>query len=269
MPIYSLRSKLNPELELFSGEFKSHGKAVEEAIRNGVSLENVNLSEAHLSGTDFSDGNLSGADFRKAILTGSKLDRANFKKADLTGGYLDWSSGRNLHASAAIFRDVRLSRSVFFDSDFMNTDFCLSEAQGSVFSNCSLQKAQLSPAVFGTDLSSTRLAEATIFGIFGIEYKIPNAQSYLRISNVINTHFIGSISVIKTEQETLVHYTPSVNQKPIGNSFLVPVTFISREPRSFIMTVNSFLDHLDKLTDVPSSKNLIRTFSEFIESFSQ
>ena len=56
---------------------------VEEAVRNGVSLEKADFIGVDLSGADLSGANLSGANLCEADLSGANLTHASFKYANL------------------------------------------------------------------------------------------------------------------------------------------------------------------------------------------
>ena len=90
-------------------EDNSVKKAVEEAVKNNVSLRGANLSGADLRKADLRGANLRGADLRKADLRGAFLPEANLRYANLRYAYLRYAylSGANL--SGANLRDADLS----------------------------------------------------------------------------------------------------------------------------------------------------------------
>ena len=79
-------------------EDNSVKKAVEEAVKNNVSLRGANLSGADLRKADLRGANLRGADLRKADLRGAFLPEANLRYANLRYAYLRYAylSGANL-----------------------------------------------------------------------------------------------------------------------------------------------------------------------------
>lgn len=63
-----------------------HAKfAVEQAVKEGVSLERADLSWAVLSGADIRGANMRDANMRWAVLRRADLSGANMRDADLTG----------------------------------------------------------------------------------------------------------------------------------------------------------------------------------------
>jgi serine/threonine protein kinase len=70
---------------------QSFKQTVEEAIRNGISLKDVNLRAVDLYDANLANADLRNADLRGALLTGAKLDNADLTGANATGASLDTS----------------------------------------------------------------------------------------------------------------------------------------------------------------------------------
>jgi uncharacterized protein YjbI with pentapeptide repeats len=76
--------------------YKSQNKqtfkeTVEEAVRNGISLKDVNLRAVDLSQANLANADLRNADLRGALLSGAKLNNADLTGASATGAFSDTS----------------------------------------------------------------------------------------------------------------------------------------------------------------------------------
>jgi hypothetical protein len=88
--------------------------ALQDLVRNGVSLAGVRLDGAwleglELSGADLRRASLAGANLRGAVLRGANLERADLSSADLTGADLSHTSLRGAEISQAILTTADLT----------------------------------------------------------------------------------------------------------------------------------------------------------------
>jgi serine/threonine protein kinase len=79
--------------------YKSQSKqtfkeTVEEAVRNGISLKDVNLRAVDLSQTNLANADLRDSDLRGALLSGAKLDNADLTGASAVGAFSDASDSQ-------------------------------------------------------------------------------------------------------------------------------------------------------------------------------
>lgn len=159
---------------------------IEEAIWNGISLVDADLSGADLSCVGLSDVDFSGADFSCAILSRANLDGANFSGARLTGATIVGTDLSRADFAGAIFTGAILSGSNFAGLDLSEVNFadaCLRRANFTCadltytdFTRADLFGANLSYAdFFGANLSyanvtRANLTDATLFAtkLFGV-----------------------------------------------------------------------------------------------------
>jgi uncharacterized protein YjbI with pentapeptide repeats len=129
----------------YQEKIKFSKKDIEEMVRNGESLREMDLSEENLP-----NAILSGADLSRAKLARSNLMGANFWKADLSGANL---SGANLARSKlemANLNGANLSRGNLVDVFLSKAD---------------LRKADLGEAnLMGADLSGANLIRSNLIG---------------------------------------------------------------------------------------------------------
>ena len=163
---------LKPSVEVLARD----GVAMEEINLSGAELSRANLSganfrranlqnailvEANLSGADLRGANLSGAVFIRADLTDADLCEADLSGADLAGAvfeqaFLEKANLNNAELLVADFSNARLHRAAltsangayanFAGADLSNADFSDTELQGAVFD--------------GADLGGTRLSQS-------------------------------------------------------------------------------------------------------------
>jgi hypothetical protein len=119
---------MNYEIKNISGEViytteaDSLKVAIEEAVKEGKSLEDAYLSGAYLSGAD-----LRGADLRGADLRGADLYGANLIRADLRGAYLRGADLYGANLRGADLMGANLIRANLSGADLRDAD--LSETQ--------------------------------------------------------------------------------------------------------------------------------------------
>lgn len=110
---------------LFSGDYRTLRECVEDALRDGVNLDGIDLSRSDLSEINLDGVRIAGANFAHVNLTGANVSEASLQDCDFTG--------------AALF----------------NACFCHSDLSGSNFSDA---------LCGGTDLAGTRLTRCIFSG---------------------------------------------------------------------------------------------------------
>ena len=171
--------------------------SVEALARDGVAMEEINLSganlggaklaganfrradlsgaifvEADLSGADLRGANLSGAVFIRANLTDADLCEADLSEADLVGAvfeeaYMEKVNLEGAELLVANFSDAHLAGAIvtsangaysnFAGADLSNADFGDTELQGALFDRANIGGARLSQSY---DLSNTQIEKA-------------------------------------------------------------------------------------------------------------
>ena len=171
--------------------------SVEALARDGVAMEEINLSgadlrgaklaganfrradlsdaifvEADLSGADLRGANLSGAVFIRATLTDADLCEADLSDADLVGAvfhdaYMEKvnlagaellvANFSNAHLAGAVVTSANGAYSNFAGADLSNANFGDTELQGALFDGADIGGARLSHSY---DLSDTQIGEA-------------------------------------------------------------------------------------------------------------
>ena len=153
----TIKNKRDDVLFEYEKENNTIKDTVEEAVRNGVSLENADLvcadlSNAYLSGANLCEADLSGANIREANLSDAYLKDAHFEHAYFY--YADLScanlSGANLREACLFgvnFRSANLS-GAYLSNAIIN-------AAGMAFTN--LSEADLSGVnLYGVDLTDAK-----------------------------------------------------------------------------------------------------------------
>jgi len=85
---------------IFKSRHKTLLKAVETAVKQGISLMHANLREANLREADLREANLREADLRRAYLRGANLREADLRRANL--GEADLKEAKNILCIAPI-----------------------------------------------------------------------------------------------------------------------------------------------------------------------
>ena len=146
--------------------------SVEALARDGVAMEEIDLSGADLSGA-----NLAGANFRRA-----NLQNTIFAEVDLTGADL---------------RGANLSGAVFIRADLTEADLCeanLTEADltGAIFEQAFVEKANLAGAeLLVTDFSKAHLHGAIVTSANGAYSNFAGAD--LSNANFADTELQGAV----------------------------------------------------------------------------
>ena len=137
-----------------------------------ANLENVVFIEADLSGADLRGARLNGAVFIRANLTDADLCEADLREADLVGAvfhdaYMEKvnlegaellvANFSNAHLAGAIVTSANGAYSNFAGADLTNANFSDTELQGAHFAGANLGGARLSQSY---DLSDTQIEEA-------------------------------------------------------------------------------------------------------------
>jgi hypothetical protein len=97
--------------------------ALQDLVRNGVSLAGVRLDDAWLEGVRLKGANLTLASLRNAVLRGAGLRSANFQGADLTGADL---TGADLRG--AILKGAKIAGATLATAELGGAD--LSDLRG-------------------------------------------------------------------------------------------------------------------------------------------
>lgn len=129
---------------LFESKHFGIAKSVEEAVRQGVNLDFINLRRVNLSGADLDDAIMNNVCLWGADLTNTNMTDALLRGADL----------RN-----ARFKDTCLAQANCYQADF----------RGAYFSNCIVEGTDFSesiftcPSVFSLDLALAKNLNAAIY----------------------------------------------------------------------------------------------------------
>ena len=83
---------INGRKTILKYEVGGLNRALSDAIRKGISLDNADLIGMNLSGMNLSGMNLTGANLASAILIGANLKDANLKNANLYRADLSWAN---------------------------------------------------------------------------------------------------------------------------------------------------------------------------------
>ncbi len=127
-----IKSIFGKVLFTYKAENATIKDAVENAIKEKVSLRNSNLSYSNLSGSDLSGSNLRGSN-----LSGSDLRYSNLSASNLSGSDLRYS---NLSASNLSGSDLRYSNLSY--SDLSGSDLRGSNLSGSDLSSSNLSGSE-------------------------------------------------------------------------------------------------------------------------------
>lgn len=137
-----------------------------------ANLENASFVEADLSGADLRGANLSGALFIRAILTDADLCEADLSGADLVGAvfqdaFMEKANLEGAELLVANFSNARLAGAIvtsangtysnFAGADLSNANFSDTELQGALFDGADIGGARLSQSY---DLSDTQIERA-------------------------------------------------------------------------------------------------------------
>ena len=146
--------------------------SVEALARDGVAMEEIDLS-----GADLSRANLAGADFRRA-----DLRNAIFVETDLSGADL---RGANLSGAVLIRADLT-------DADLCEADLTGADLAGAVFEQAFLEKANLNDAeLLVADFSNARLHGAVLTSANGAYANFVEAD--LSDANFSDTELQGAV----------------------------------------------------------------------------
>jgi uncharacterized protein YjbI with pentapeptide repeats/energy-coupling factor transporter ATP-binding protein EcfA2 len=171
--------------------------ALEELVKLGASVPNIDLSGVNLSRANLSRANLSRANLSGANLSGANLSDATLNDADLSGAILSRANlrganlrGANLNRvlSDATLNDANLSRINLKGADLTGTNFSGADFSGADLSGADLSGADLSGATIGgTNLSGTNFSGADLSGATLNEANLSSAD-FSRV-NLIGADF--------------------------------------------------------------------------------
>ena len=129
---------------MFEGRFESFKACLEQAVKDWVALNCVDLRNKNLTNANLDDAILPGAALNGSNLTGANISEAYLKSADFSGSVL----------YNACFNDSNLTACNFADASFGATDI-----HGSIIS-----RAQFSTlSCFHLDFTATRQMNGCIF----------------------------------------------------------------------------------------------------------
>ncbi len=107
---------------LFEGDYRTLRECIEDALRGGIDLSQVNLAYADLSEINLDGARLSGVNFSHANLTGANISEAVLHDCDFKG--------------AALF-NACLCHSDLSGSDFSDASFGGTDIAGALLAGCS------------------------------------------------------------------------------------------------------------------------------------
>jgi hypothetical protein len=119
----------------------ARNQALQELVKAGVSLANINLYGANLSRANLSRANLNGADFSRANLNGADLSGANLNVADLGGANLNGADLNLANLSGADLSGADLN---FANLNFANLG--VADLSGANLNGANLNGANLNGA---------------------------------------------------------------------------------------------------------------------------
>jgi uncharacterized protein YjbI with pentapeptide repeats len=145
--------------------------AIQDLLRDGVSLAGIDLTDAILPNVDFKNADLRqgrfwraellDADFQRAVLSGSRfneslLNRANFSEARL----------KNVEFGEACLEDANFSHADLEEANFYNAKLRNAAFTDSNLSGAKLERADLTGAAFvDANLCAARLGQADVAGV--------------------------------------------------------------------------------------------------------
>ncbi|MFC1835148.1 pentapeptide repeat-containing protein [Thermodesulfobacteriota bacterium] len=170
-----IRSRFSDEI-LFSGEFESPTRLLEEAVRvdaglAGADLSRLLLEDANLPGASLPRVNLSGADLSRADLSGANLADSDLRGSTLTKASLKGADLTNTDISAANLDGADLSRANLTGGDLRGTranraNFAGADFTGANLSNADLSHSNLDSAYLtGADMDGTKFLGASLFRV--------------------------------------------------------------------------------------------------------
>ncbi|MDZ8136122.1 MAG: pentapeptide repeat-containing protein [Nostoc sp. DedQUE04] len=205
-------------LENFSGPKKHY--ALQQLVKNGVSLANINLSGANLRGlklsfydsfADLSGANLSEANLSDADLSGANLSESNLYKTNLSNTDLSGVNFRNSNLKKANFSGANIDIYLGFiwDKTSRNADLRNADLRNADFSNAKLIRADLRM----TDFRGANLKRADLkHSFYNKDTRFPekfnpaNQQMYLIVpgSNLKNSDFYyANLSLVNLSHANL------------------------------------------------------------------
>jgi hypothetical protein len=168
---------------LYESTCRSLRECVEEAVRNSVTLDGVNLAYADLSEIDLDGAHLHDASFESANLTGANISEASLK-------------GCNFRKSAlfnACFCHSDLNASDFSDAEFGATDLAGAGLENCIFSGPSILKINLSDceslsgSIYKTDWNSCPMSRPPLV-IAGLDVPVSVFDRHVLIGqNLFNS----------------------------------------------------------------------------------
>ena len=128
-----------------------------EADLSGADLRGANLSGAVFIRANLRDADLCEADLREADLVGAVFEDAFMENANLEGAELLVANFSNAQLAGAIVTSANGTYSNFAGADLTNANFSDTELQGALFDGANIGGARLSQSY---DLSDSQIGEA-------------------------------------------------------------------------------------------------------------
>ena len=117
----TIRLRRRDHTPIFSGEYRTLCEAIEDALRQTVNLDDIDLSYL-----DLREINLDGARLHNANFTGANLSGANLSEADLSGSCFD----------AASLYNACLAHSNLTNATFIGTQCGGTDVTGATLTQC-------------------------------------------------------------------------------------------------------------------------------------
>ncbi len=134
-------------------------EALENLVKAGKQLEQINLSNANLSGANLSGANLSAAILESGILKGANLDNVNLYRANLSNADISESTLINAKIWGANFNNANLTGIDARFAYLWDSNFIKANLKRANLSSVNLTKANLNFA----NLSNAKLSEAKLY----------------------------------------------------------------------------------------------------------
>ena len=166
---------------IFEGEFNSLQNCLEDAIRQNICLDYIDLRGANLINADLDEGSFNYARFDHANLTGanlsaSQLNSANFKNATLYNTCLCEASMVNANFFGASFGAVDVAW-----SDMSSTCFDTLSALDLVFTDTKSSEG----ALFYDRTGAICSMSYPPIVIKGLEYKVVLFDDYMKVGSAV------------------------------------------------------------------------------------
>lgn len=134
---YFLLKKVGSQCNLFAGEYDSIKDCIEDAVRNEINLDYVDLRGVNLMNADLDEG----------MFNHARFDHANLTGANLSGTKLNGACFRNATLYNTCFCEAQLSGAQFFGASFGATDIDWADISKTCFDTLLALDLQFSDAL--------------------------------------------------------------------------------------------------------------------------